>query len=149
MKSFKHHLTELFDQPIKLYHKSETTYNATYQYLWVNKRGSQNLAVEFDTPQVGAGSKKEWTAAFSRNFSVDVVNKGDASRVFASVIEAFKLFVRKYNPERISFVASKTDSGSRVSLYKSLIGRYASQLGYKQEYESQDDYEAYMTLVKK
>lgn len=66
---------------------------------------------------------------FSRNDSFDVTGGGDASRVFATVIEATKRYLQNYRPPAIVF-SGKT--GSRGKLYQRLVNRFASEFGYRQ-----------------
>ena len=77
---------------------------------------------------------------FTRGGSTALTGVGQAGRVFASVMDAFKRFVKRYNPKKISFYAQKAEveaktlsyrSGSRVKLYHSLIRRYAAKHGYR------------------
>jgi hypothetical protein len=66
---------------------------------------------------------------FSRNDSYDVTGEGEASRVLATVLEAFRDYLRGYQPKILIF-ASKGQS--RTKLYQSLINRFASSVGYQQ-----------------
>lgn len=67
---------------------------------------------------------------FSRNDSYDVTGGGDASRVFATVIEAAKKYLEGYRPPVIVFSGK---SGSRSKLYQRLVDRFAQQFGYRQQ----------------
>ncbi len=66
---------------------------------------------------------------FSRNDSYDVTGEGEASRVLATVLEAFRDYLRGYQPKILIF-ASKGQS--RTKLYQSLINRFARSVGYQQ-----------------
>ena len=66
---------------------------------------------------------------FSRNDSYDVTGGGDASRVFATVIEAIRRYLSDYRPKYIIFSGKEQ---SRYSLYKRLVNRFAEQFGYKE-----------------
>lgn len=64
---------------------------------------------------------------FSRNDSFDVTGGGDASRVFATVLEATRRYLQGYRPPVLAFSGK---SGSRSKLYKRLVDRFAAQVGY-------------------
>jgi hypothetical protein len=66
---------------------------------------------------------------FSRNDSYDVTGGGSANKVFATMLEAIREYLKGYKPKIIVF-GSK--GKSRTKLYQSLINRYAQSLGYKQ-----------------
>jgi hypothetical protein len=66
---------------------------------------------------------------FSRNDSFDITGGGDASRVFATVLEAIKRYLSGYRPKYLIFSAK---GGSRYKLYQSMVARYAGTVGYKQ-----------------
>ena len=66
---------------------------------------------------------------FSKMDSFDITNDQDAHRVFATVIEAIKRYLRGYQPKILEFSGK---GASRGSLYQSLITRFAAQYGYKQ-----------------
>lgn len=66
---------------------------------------------------------------FSRNDSYDMTGGGDASRVLGTVLEAFREYLKGYQPKILIF-SSKGQSRSKV--YQNLINRFASTVGYKQ-----------------
>jgi hypothetical protein len=73
---------------------------------------------------------------FYRNNSQEVTGEGDAQRVFATVLTAIQKYIKKYNPARLSFSASKhvdqgQNSESRAKLYDRLVQRYAKAWGYR------------------
>lgn len=84
----------------------------------------------------------DWSIEFHRNNSQEVTGEGDAQKVFATVLEAIRQFVKKYKANTITFSASKevdmdADYGdakfnpeSRAKLYNRLVQRYASSMGY-------------------
>lgn len=140
MKSFKTHLTELFDQPFPSYSKTEGNTEARYVYKWMENNKEQFIVVYF--ARLSIPTPDSWDCNFSRNGSTAMTGEGNASKVFASVLDAFKQFLQKYKPEDVSFIAAKNElnaatlsyhSGSRVKLYKALIKRYAEAHGYKLE----------------
>jgi hypothetical protein len=66
---------------------------------------------------------------FSRNDSYDMTGQGDAARVLGTVLQAFREYLKGYQP-KILFFAASGDSRSKV--YKNLINRFALGAGYKQ-----------------
>jgi hypothetical protein len=84
----------------------------------------------------------DWSIEFHRNNSQEVSGEGDAQRVFATVLEAIRQFVKKYKANTITFSASKApepemvkpganaNPESRAKLYNRLVQRYAGAMGY-------------------
>lgn len=66
---------------------------------------------------------------FSRNDSYDMTGGGDANRVLGTVLQAFREYLKGYQPKIIVFSA-KGESRSKV--YQNLIKRFAPTVGYKQ-----------------
>lgn len=140
MKSFKTHLTELFDQPYPMTLDRQGQDEAKYSYRWTENGKEQWVVVYF--ARLSTPTPDSWDCTFSRNGSTALTGEGNASRVFASVMDGFKRFLQKYKPNDVSFIAAKNElnaatlsyhSGSRVKLYKALIKRYAEAHGYKLE----------------
>jgi len=86
----------------------------------------------------------DWSIEFHRNNSQEVTGEGDAQRVFATVLEAIRQFVKKYKANTITFSAMKEldpttyygpddvvpNPESRAKLYNRLVQRYAGAMGY-------------------
>jgi GNAT superfamily N-acetyltransferase len=66
---------------------------------------------------------------FSRNDSYDMTGAGDANRVLATILEAFREYLLGYRPKIFVFSAK---GGSRSQVYQSMIKRFAAGAGYKQ-----------------
>lgn len=66
---------------------------------------------------------------FSRNDSFDITGGGDASRVFGTILEAIRTYLKGYRPKYIIFSGK---GESRYKLYQRLIDRYAHTFGYEQ-----------------
>ena len=86
----------------------------------------------------------EWQVEFYRDNSQEITGKGDATRVFATVLNAIQQFIKKEQPQCIIFAASKDvepgrNSQSRSNLYNSLVARYASSWGYDAYEEDHGD----------
>lgn len=111
----------------------------SFPLKWFNDFGpKERVARAFDrknryidimfTP-VGDGTVDAVEISFSRNDDFGMTGEGDANRVFATVLEAIREYLRGYQPKILLF-GSKGES--RTKLYKSLINRFAKTVGYKQ-----------------
>lgn len=95
-----------------------------------------DLSIMFNLEQRGEdGVGDDWQVEFWRNRSQDVTGEGDAQRIFATVLSAIQQFIKKEQPGRIIFSASKEDDAgnrnlSRSRLYTALVRRYANAWGY-------------------
>jgi len=125
---------EAFDQPYPLvWEKSE--YDAYDAYTKLDD--GSNLSISFELESAGpTGEDEAWHVSFWRNYSLELTGEGDAQRIFATVLTAIQKFIRKENPERVTFNASKQvgagqNSQSRARLYDRMVQRYASSWGYQ------------------
>ena len=118
-------IAELFDQPYNPnWEKSEY---GDYDVL-VKLPDGTNLSIMFNSE-----GDDEWQIEFYRNNSQEVTGEGDAQRIFATVLNAIQQFIKKQNPGRIRFSATKDDNNdnqSRAKLYNRLVQRYANSWGY-------------------
>jgi len=89
----------------------------------------KNRYIDIMFTPVGAGNVDAVEISFSRNDDFGMTGEGDANRVFATVLEAIREYLRGYQPKILLF-GSKGES--RTKLYKSLINRFAKTVGYKQ-----------------
>lgn len=76
---------------------------------------------------------------FTRDGDANMTGEGDSFRIFATVMAAIKEYIYYLEPNKIEFTASKVFVGNsdelipstgRAKLYKRLVQKYASQLGY-------------------
>ena len=118
MKKFKQYIAEAFDKP--------------YPY---------NYKPGIATAKLDDGSKLEitmqrygemWIISFRRNGKANVTGQGDQMRVFATVIDVIKKFIKKESPKKIFFSAEKNkdDKDSREKLYSRLVKKFANEMGY-------------------
>ena len=118
-------IMEAFDQPYPV--KWEKGEFGDYDALATLADGTY-LSIMFNREEDG-----EYQIEFHRNHSQEVTGEGDAQRVFATVLGAIQQFIKKQQPERVRFSATKDDednSQSRTKLYDRLVQRYASSWGY-------------------
>lgn len=80
--------------------------------------------------------KDYWDVEFSIGREFDVTGGGDAFAIFSTILDCLKTFIKKKKPEILKFSAYKSDdstdidSDSRVSLYSSMLRKFATKLGY-------------------
>lgn len=66
---------------------------------------------------------------FTRGGSHDITGRGDAERVFATVLNAIKAYLSRYHRPLFILFSGKEDS--RFKLYHRMVARYAGQFGYQ------------------
>jgi hypothetical protein len=141
-------LTEAFDKPYKYSLKKKQS------NFWIGKfdlpdGGDITVyfeGMEWSDVEMSWGVKFQRTNPKRKNASMDITGEGDAMRVFATVIEIIKEFLKKEKPQELNFAAHKPEwmtdlphdhpdkkgqKGSREKLYKKLVQRYAGRMGYK------------------
>jgi hypothetical protein len=133
-------IIESFNQPYPL--RWEQGEHGDYDAL-ARLDGGTNLSIMFNNEGDG-----EWQVEFYRNNSQSVTGEGDAYRIFATVLSAIQQFIKKEQPWRIMFTASKDgdpnqSSESRAKLYNSLVARYARAWGYDEYSEDHGDLVTY------
>lgn len=126
-------ISEAFDQPYPItWEDGDGTYDALARLP-----DGHNLSINFNLESgEDYEDEEEWHVEFWRNNSLEVTGDGDAQRIFATVLVAIQEFIKKEDPARISFSASKEvepeqNSESRSKLYDRLVQRYARSWGYK------------------
>lgn len=133
-------LNEVFDQP----YPWTWTMSGKNRGLWIAEFNDVEVAINL----LNAGL---WEMSFERNGSQAVTGEGDQFKIFSTVIDIAKDFVRQMQPERFNFSAHKDPdeaTSSRPKLYSAMIKRFASGLGYDSKEKTSDDFVFY-TLTKK
>ena len=128
----KQDVNEAFDQPYRL--RWERGDHGDLDAIAKLDDGNY-LSIMFNKEQNQDG-EEAWSVEFYRNNSQEVTGEGDAQRVFATVLSAIQIFIKKYKPNRVTFSASKEveqgqNAQSRARLYDSLVQRYARAWGYR------------------
>jgi hypothetical protein len=131
-QSIKDEITEAFDYPYKLKWE-KSSYGEVDASATLDDGNDLNIFFNQDENQDG---ELVWNVEFDRNYSQAVTGEGDAQRVFATVLSAIQIFIKKYKPLKLAFGASKQvdrgqNSQSRARLYDSLVQRYARAWGYR------------------
>lgn len=139
------------------------TFDAPYPMTWEHDPGWKTSA----TAQLPDGSKlyiqftvesmdirgyetEQWDLEFWRKGSQEVTGEGDAQRIFATVLEAIKQFIKKEKPPSLKFAAKKPtlpngkQDTSRANLYTRLVQRYAGQMGYQVSIQDEGDRTGYV-----
>jgi hypothetical protein len=136
-----YNVNEGFDQPYPL--KWEKGEHGDVDALATLSDGTY-LSIMFNNQQDNEGEEIV-QVEFYRNNSQEVTGEGDAMRVFATVLTAIQQYVKKYNPARLTFSASKQvdptvyyepgqpqpNPESRAKLYDRLVQRYTKAWGYR------------------
>ena len=155
---------------IKFQRHSDTlteAFNRPYKYR-LKKANKTFYIGEFELPDKGevtvyfegmewSDTERSWGVKFQRtnpkrsHASLGETGEGDAMRIFATVIEIIKEFVKKEKPQELNFAAhkpewmsdlpyghpdKKKEMTSREKLYKRLVQRYAGRMGYKYSTET-------------
>jgi hypothetical protein len=133
---FHQYITELFEKPWKQMYTT-TVLGASglpivsYVYSDPEKPGERDaLVVVF---QQLSKDSDTWELLFHRGGEFTSKGQGGASGVFASVLDAAQLFLKKHDPLVIRFTASKSKSDSKARAYNALVKRFVSKFGYKLE----------------
>jgi hypothetical protein len=135
-------IMESFDQPYSI--QWEAGDYGSYDALAKLDDGT-NLSINFNLESGGpSGEDEEWHVEFWRNNSLEITGEGDAQRIFATVLVAIQQFIKKENPERIVFSASKQvepgqSSEGRARLYDRLVQRYSATWGYQAQRQDAGD----------
>jgi len=167
MNSFRSYLTELFEKPWQHIDTTEVRFSDglwLVSYIYADPNYTKD-----DTPcPCGSGKKFKqccanwrkghltvafeqqnknlWALLFHRGGSFTAKGQGDASGVFASVLDATKKFLKKHKPQFIEFTADKDKGNSRERAYAALVKRFASQYGYTVDYSSSNEVDAMWKL---
>lgn len=134
-------ITEVFDQP--------------YPWKWNDQSSQRQWTASFADVFVifEVDYDMQWELTFARKGSMAVTGEGDQFKIFATVIDIAKDFIKLKRPKVLKFSAEKEDlktkSTSRPKLYSSMVKRFANQYGYDFREQSQyNDYTDY-TLTRK
>ena len=138
MIDFRSYLTELFDKPfpvreLKRIGWQSSVIEITYQaqtdaepYLGIPQY------LNIDITKINQG----WEINFTLDGSHELTHAGKPYRIFASVVEAVKMFLKwhmeTFNelPKQLDMI-SKTSEGKRDAVYSALMRRFGKQYGYK------------------
>lgn len=134
-------LEEAFDRPYKTKWKKSNFAHPGSAYSEVQLPDGTPLIVVFYNQGDG-----KYNVEFSRNQSGGLTGRGDAQKIFATVLHDILEFVEERKPQQLAFTASKeldpnlepgvrANPNSRAKLYTRMVQRYAEPLGYKVQYQ--------------
>jgi hypothetical protein len=131
-------------------------FNQPYPWTWTSSGKNRSIWIaEFNDVDVMFDFQKSlgvWNMSFDRNNVMTATGEGDQFKIFATVIDIAKDFVRQMQPEKFSFYAQKDPdetTSSRPKLYSAMVKRFASVLGYDSKEQAQDDDYVTYLLTKK
>jgi len=144
MKTFKSLLNELFDRPYRW--KKES---GIFFYSFRSDDGGK-FDVEFF--KLSPRYDMEYNLQFTKDGRYAATGEGDAPKVFATIFDIIKDFMKKADFEELSFEASKgvsgKDSKGRVRLYKTMVQRFAKKFGFTAKVDDSDPKTTLFTLRK-
>jgi len=149
MKDFRSYLTELFDEPFTFVSEGGTS---SKRYSYTGAKGGILEVFFYRYP-----TEESIIVSFELDGDTGIRAEGDAPRIFASVMDAFKRFMEKKSdrPKYFKFTASKQDFDrtlqrdrptSRSRVYTAMIKRFAPQYGYKLIANEEDHFENMFVL---
>lgn len=147
MKSFKQHITELFEKPYKWRRvgkidvlKLDPAPRMVSYYF--NTDDGRSISVDVGHMRTHDTYEHEAVIEFTdetTDFSFDLTGKGDAMRIMSTILDTIKDTIKTTNPDLITFSADKEEESKdlksvhrtgRAKLYKTMVKRFAGKLGY-------------------
>jgi len=149
-------LQEVTNPPEVAESRLNEVFNQPYPWTWTSSGKNRSIWIaEFNDVDVLFDFQKSlgvWNMSFDRNDVMTATGEGDQFKIFATVIDIAKDFVRQMQPEKFSFYAQKDPdetTSSRPKLYSAMVKRFASVLGYDSKEQAQDDDYVTYLLTKK
>lgn len=150
-------INELFNSPYSVSLLTKTEDEVKYKF---ETKSKDLYVIVFERLTNFGKPANKWSISFknkNKNSADDhdTTNTGDEIKVFSSVIDAMKKFVKDYDPQKLSFISTKTNTkGSggenRSRLYERMLKTLASQNGFKYEVVNTDKTIAFkLTKIKK
>lgn len=144
-------LTETFNSPYPVQVvKLDKKFGVPRYQANVKLPDNSDMRIIFMRDSLRPDKDSRWEAEFYRDGSLGITGKGDAFRVFATMIEAIRQFIELEEPQSIIFSATKEleddDVGneeSRTKLYKRMVTRFANSMGYDAVVDDYIDWEQY------
>ena len=127
------------------------TFNQPYSFNW---QGNDAQALigrgEYLNIVFSRGIPGQYFLDFDVNGRKLVTGRGDAYRIFATVLAAIKEFVEKQDVKELQFNAKndEEEGDSRTNLYDRLVKRYATSAGYNVTTKESGTYKTYKLLRK-
>jgi len=160
VKSFKHYITELFDNPYKWsarmsvpkgFITPENPMKVGEFRFKTSDGGTIELMANhwwMDSAQAAARGIKEGHFIIiefiktrkgdDHRSTYDMTGEGDSMKIMATVLDIIKSIIKKHKPMTITFSADKTEGfgpkekkTGRAGAYGAMVKRFAGKLGYK------------------
>jgi len=119
MKSYKEILLEVFNTSYNYKKVKETKKEVNYVF------DSKNDKITVSFLKTRIEGSYDWTVDFyDKNGNTEANQKGDAFKIFATVIKVIKEFINNNEFERLRIRATKKDNGAennKIKLYKKML----------------------------
>lgn len=176
MKSFKHYITEVFDNPYKwrgghdvavgditpdndgviedyVFKTSDGgLIELTASHFWMPAGEKLSfMTVEKEGHAVGIEFvKRKHKGTHKDTTTYGMTGEGDAMRILATVLDIINAIIKKHEPAMLYFSGNKheREKGGRVGAYNAIIKRFAVKAGYKSVTKEYSDKVSFQ-LVKK
>jgi hypothetical protein len=131
------------------------TFNKPYEYTWDEYQNAHAITDQNRKLKISfSGGRGTYFMDFQVDGRALVTNKGDAYRIFATVLAATRDFMSKYDVKILIFSAKNDEQAgdSRANLYDRMVQRYADAAGYTvtttQDQVDDDSYKKYRLIRK-
>ena len=127
------------------------TFNQPYSFNWQGNDAQALISRgEYLNIVFSRGIPGQYFLDFDVNGRKLVTGRGDAYRIFATVLAAIKEFVEKQDVKELQFNAKndEEEGDGRTNLYDRLVKRYATSAGYDVTTKESGTYKTYKLLRK-
>jgi len=129
---FSTFLTELFENPYAVREVKRLGHGIATAEITYEAKTEDGKYLVIDITKINHG----WEINFTLDGSHDLTHAGKPFRVFATVIEAARMFLKDHLdawgelPQQLDMI-SKTSESKREAVYTSLMRRFGKQYGYR------------------
>ena len=128
-------LNEVLDKPLPWKWKKQGAADEYWATFWTDMKNptpATGFSVEMNLGEVG-----EWAVSFGDGRGrMGITKGGNEFKIFATVVDIIKEFIRLEKPNEIQFDAKE---GNRAKLYMKMIKKFAPKLGYKLYHKGRDE----------
>ena len=132
MIDFRSYFTELFEKPYAVREVKRLGHGIATAEITYEAKTEDGKYLVIDITKINHG----WEINFTLDGSHDLTHAGKPFRVFATVIEAARMFLKDHLdawgelPQQLDMI-SKTSESKREAVYTSLMRRFGKQYGYR------------------
>jgi len=124
MKTFTQ-FNELANKPYKLSSLQSRKGGSEYEYEFRTDQKLDGVITFAGSEHIDDYDEMQWKISFTIGGYDDETGKGDEFRIFATVIQAIREFIKKEDPKYMTLIAQKTSGAKgRESLYARLLKKY-------------------------